>query len=196
MEYCILLLTLLKYWVDFNHCDSVPTTTAITNSDTTDNCTVEHHVYAEGDQGVTVELYKVMNGGHAWPAIGTTGGLNSPTLGVAVTSGNRNGDFNASLALWNFFRKKSLTTVGINEEENSENEVSVFPNPSNGTFTLSVENFQNSIVQISNSLGENVYESTLTNASSQIDLKTLPAGIYFYKVVNTTIINTGKIIIK
>ena len=160
-----------------------------------DSCTVEHYVYSGGDQGVTMELYKVLNGGHAWPTIDDTGGLNSPTTSIALTVGNRNRDFNASEVIWNFLSKKSLTT-DIEKESNSQSETHLFPNPSGGTFTLQVNDFLNASLTIFNSLGENVYKSELTSNSNQINIETLPAGVYFYQVVNKTTTSTGKIIVE
>jgi len=57
----------LQYWVDYNGCYPDPTTTALPDIDPDDGSTVEYIVYDGGDNGVTVEHFKVIGGGHTWP---------------------------------------------------------------------------------------------------------------------------------
>src|ERR1041385_3751203 len=58
--------TLLKFWVDFNHCSSTPAMNSLPDIDSFDGCTADHYVYSGGDSGTTVELYKIIGGGHSW----------------------------------------------------------------------------------------------------------------------------------
>ena len=66
----------LNYWVGFNQTNSSPVFTNVPNISTTDGCTAEHYVYENGTNGVEVEHYKIINGGHTWPGapviVGTT----------------------------------------------------------------------------------------------------------------------------
>lgn len=59
------------------------------------------------------------------------------------------------------------------------NEVRIFPNPSNGIFTVAtgVDN-ANASVTVLNVVGEQVYGATLTSQQSDINLSNQPAGIY------------------
>jgi polyhydroxybutyrate depolymerase len=52
----------LDSWIDFNN----TTTTATINSETIDGRTVEHYIYDEGDNNVSVEHYKYIGGNHTW----------------------------------------------------------------------------------------------------------------------------------
>ena len=52
----------LAYWVNFNQANTTPVVTNFNNNGTL----IEHFVYADGDNGATVEHYKVIEGGHVW----------------------------------------------------------------------------------------------------------------------------------
>ncbi len=84
----------------------------------------------------------------------------------------------------------------INENTPS-NSISIYPNPSHGKFTISslipIEN--NSIVIISNMIGQNVYNIPLTSTRQNIDVKTLTNGMYFVTVKNGNATSTIKIIV-
>jgi poly(3-hydroxybutyrate) depolymerase len=57
----------ISYWVDYNNCETTPTTTTLPDVDVSDGSTVEHSVYEDGDNGITTEHMKVIGGGHTWP---------------------------------------------------------------------------------------------------------------------------------
>ena len=57
----------LDYWSTYNNCQTTPSIIPIPDIDTTDGTTVEHHVWAEGENGTTTEHFKVFGGGHDWP---------------------------------------------------------------------------------------------------------------------------------
>jgi PKD repeat protein len=85
--------------------------------------------------------------------------------------------------------------VGITQL--SKNDVSIFPNPNQGTFNLQMNSLtaQNINIEIRNSLGVKVYsENGITfcgNLNKTIKLNNAPAGIYFM-----TIVNSGKNIVE
>jgi polyhydroxybutyrate depolymerase len=116
--------TLVSKWVDLNHCNPTPTVTDVPNTNTTDGCTATHYVYGGGDQGSTVEFYKINGGGHTWP-------------GTFFNIGVTNQDMNASLEIWRFLRKYRLSqfTTATSEAANASN-WKLFPNPASDHFTL------------------------------------------------------------
>lgn len=82
-------------WAQFNNCIQPPVITPVPNTVLTDSCTAEHWVYGSGDAGSTVELFKVLGGGHTWP-------------GANVTIGVTNQDMDASIEIWRFFSRYRL----------------------------------------------------------------------------------------
>lgn len=53
---------ILDYWIEFNHTITDPTLSTATHEGTT----IEHYVYDQGDNSVSVEHYKYIDGGHVW----------------------------------------------------------------------------------------------------------------------------------
>lgn len=80
----------IEYWRDYNNCNLTADTTLMPDLDLGDLSTVKHIVYNNGDNGVTTELFKVINGGHTWP-------------GSNISTGVTNYDINASVEIWKFF---------------------------------------------------------------------------------------------
>ena len=91
----------IEYWRTYINCAINSVTTSIPDINTEDNSMVEHIVYDNGDNGVTTELFKIIDGGHTWP------GTNFP-------NGVTNYDINASLEIWKFFSKYDINGA-VNE---------------------------------------------------------------------------------
>ena len=92
----------LDYWVKFNQCKKTKTV-SLPDVDPDDGSTVEKTTYTNCTGGSDVVYYKVLNGGHTWPggAVSSYGGLNQ--------------DFDASVAIWNFFSSHQLPRLGLEE---------------------------------------------------------------------------------
>ena len=72
--------------------------------------------------------------------------------------------------------------TGINQQVLSDNSVSIFPNPSNGQFTVAFDVEGNKTVVLYNSVGQ-VISTTTTDANSKVfDLSGYAKGIYFVTV--------------
>ena len=81
------------------------------------------------------------------------------------------------------FAFSGTVPIGINEGAAEISSVSVFPNPSNGTFTISAASPINTI-EIYNVLGEIVYtETAAATDNKQVNLSGQPAGIYLVQVL-------------
>jgi polyhydroxybutyrate depolymerase len=185
---CLPTDSVVKYWVNFNNCNSPATLTNLPDINITDLCTVEHYVYTSGNLDGTVELYKVINGGHQWPSELLTGGL----IGV----GNRNMDFNASAEIWRFFSQHRLVT-GIENYEIKNNDFVIYPNPSNGKFKINVNSNQNISIMIYNALGAMVLKESISSSRTDVNLENQPSGIYFYQATEkNNVIKSGKLIIE
>ena len=81
------------------------------------------------------------------------------------------------------------------------NNLSVFPNPSNGIFNISIENIQgvtkNNMVEIYNVIGEKIYTNpNFQQATNKIDISSYGKGVYFIKINVGEKIYSGKILVQ
>jgi hypothetical protein len=96
----------------------------------------------------------------------------------------------------------SVCTASVKNVSDKEN-VSVYPNPSNGIITLQAQGEElvdKSEVSVYNVLGEQVFTETLrsTQGGNTINLSNQPNGIYLYRVITETgaLLGEGKLIIQ
>lgn len=99
------------------------------------------------------------------------------------------------------------TTLGINEvKDKIGGEIKVYPNPSNGVFTLQSsvisghpDNYRE-LVEVYNMLGEKVYSNSYkpTANSYRLSLSNKPNGIYLYRVITEdgNLVGEGKLVIE
>lgn len=88
------------------------------------------------------------------------------------------------------------STNSLNETQSI---ISIFPNPSNGDFTIkSSTNNNKTFFIIYNTLGQNIYSITLNNTHTNINLSNYPSGIYLFRAFTETgnITSEGKFIIQ
>ena len=89
------LPSIMDFWANFNNCNSAPIVTNVPDINIMDGCTAEHHIWENGDNGATVEHYKIIGGAHTWP-------------GAIFPNGITNQDINASAKIWKFFSKYDI----------------------------------------------------------------------------------------
>lgn len=79
----------------------------------------------------------------------------------------------------------------------SENNISVFPNPSNGYITIAVTDFKQSLwtVEITNAIGQVIYTGIYKRSIENIDLSRFVSGVYIIKIVSEEITKIDKLII-
>lgn len=96
-----------NYWSNYNNTDTNPVVTNLADSAPNDGSTVEQNLWLNGDNCVSVQELKVVNGDHEWP--GSFGNM----------------DISASEEIWNFVSQFDLqgridcSSLSINEENNS-----------------------------------------------------------------------------
>jgi hypothetical protein len=80
--------------------------------------------------------------------------------------------------------------IFANLDENMTNLVSVYPNPTNGVFTVNISDVKATSIAVYNAVGEEVYQAKCNGNNAVIDLKNNAKGVYFIKVVtNDGILN-------
>ncbi len=112
--------------------------------------------------------------------------------------------FNAS-EMWvtsfgNGIKMGTITTTGVTKFESIANEeMTVFPNPSQGIFTVQLSEKvinENSFVQITDIQGREILKEDLNAAFTQLNLSGYENGIYFLSVKNTnSIFEVKKIVL-
>jgi hypothetical protein len=75
------------------------------------------------------------------------------------------------------------TEVGIFESTTTPSEIIIYPNPSSGQFTFSKLPAE-SIIEIFDMLGKQVFQATATNDSYTINISEQSKGLYFYTIIN------------
>jgi photosystem II stability/assembly factor-like uncharacterized protein len=153
------------------------------------NClkTIGTYVYAATSEGV----YYSKNSGIDW--FDMSQGL---PPAISITSLGTDGTYIFAGVQGNGVWKRLLSDItGVKEIYNVNNDLIIYPNPSNGIFTVAQSTQINS-VEVVNMLGETVYSSK-GNAENkkEINLSGLPQGIYFIKVNNENQSQVKKIVI-
>jgi hypothetical protein len=87
--------------------------------------------------------------------------------------------------------------TGLSVEESEELSLNLYPNPSNGSFTIRLD--ENSPVQVTvvNLLGQKVFENEYNESTIQLDLN-LASGTYFVRIQdsNSTAFSIKKVVVQ
>jgi len=162
--------TVIEYWVDYNNCNPTPEYTLLPDLDPNDGSTVELYVNEEGDNGVSVEHYKVIGGGHTWP-------------GNAIGGAGTNYDINASVEIWNFFARFDLNGItGIEQLGENKHQITIFPNPTNSYISIQLDFSEPLDYELISPLGKRVLYGVITSDNQQINLSHLPPDVYFLRI--------------
>jgi polyhydroxybutyrate depolymerase len=176
--------SVVKYWVRYNQCNATPNFSNVPNTNITDGCTAEHYIYPNGLSNSSVELYKIIGGGHTWP-------------GALVNVGVTNQDFSASKEIWRFFRKYKLNQLTSLAENNLFSQpISVYPNPSQSVLYINFDNtnVDELDIEVSDLFGRVVMRIKASN--NQINIDQLENGIYFLNIKKQSQIFTSLKFIK
>ena len=91
---------------------------------------------------------------------------------------------------------KSLQTTNNTEVDNKDF-MSIYPNPANNEFTISLNSIQNNIeMDVYDVLGNKVINKILTNETSTINIEQLSNGLYFVRLmdVNSNVVFTQRLV--
>ncbi len=90
------------------------------------------------------------------------------------------------------------TVTGINQLTVESGQLTVYPNPTLGQFTIQLSNYQNGYtVEIYNVMGEEVYQSVNKSPSGDlvVNLGSQPAGMYFVYLKSGEGVEVGKVLV-
>ncbi len=170
--------TVLRIWYNYNNCNHKPIITTLPNISTTDSSTITKYYYAPLSSDKEVVHYKVNGGGHGWPGA---------TFKHRSELGQNNMDIDASVEIWDFFRKHRLCDNSIVRVEETANEVNrIFPNPA--IHQISIE----STISI-NKINFYSIEGKLlltTTKNINIDISNFPSGILLIEISHKNGIKT------
>ena len=162
----------IAYWVSYNECETPATITSIPDTDTADGCTAEHQVYVNGNNGSSVEHYKIIGGQHTWP-------------GSAFGGVGTNQDIDACKEIWRFFSKYDIhgliNTSSIADQALTAT-VLVYPNPAVQHITIELPSDAPANYTISTLSGQVILEGSFQTMKEQLDLSLLSRGMYVLTV--------------
>jgi polyhydroxybutyrate depolymerase len=163
----------INHWVVFNDCNESPTIIEMPDLDPNDGSTVTQYIYSQGNSGVEVVHFKVINGTHTWP-------------GSNYDVGGTNYDIHASAEIWKFLSKFDsnglINTTFVENNFTPNSSVKIHPNPVSSQILLERMNNQDEKYQIFSQSGVEVLNGTLPSNQYSIDIKTLPNGFYILKI--------------
>jgi hypothetical protein len=195
----------------------VTTTYTLTVTDA-NGCTGSDMVVVTVDQAPVASFTYVITGGNNVTFTNTSTGSSpltftwdfgdgSPTSTLAnpTHTYTANGTYNVLLVATNacgsFTFSQTITVTGIGFEElSADGTIKVFPNPSNGLFTISVDiDLDQLQVDIYDLQGKQVYgsmdEHVISGFNRQVDLQGLADGMYTIRINTGNVLKTGKLII-
>ena len=162
----------VAYWVNYNECESTPAITSIPDTDGGDGCTAEHQVYTGGNNGSTVEHFKIINGEHTWP-------------GSAFGGVGTNQDIDACKEIWRFFSKYDIhgliNTTSV-EERIDPTTVFVYPNPANDAMNIVWPGDESTDYTLSALAGQLVQKGILSTGKNELDLTIVAPGMYLMTI--------------
>jgi len=153
--------SMVDFWVNHNNCDITPIHEHLPDTHN-DGFTVEHEVYANGDNGSALEVFKVNGAGHIWL--------------------NENNDINYTTEIWKFFSRYSFETAIISEEDKGLS-INIYPNPVTSSLTINALN--DCHVLILDVSGKALDNIKLVKGQNTVDILKFNAGTYFIKDVHT-----------
>ncbi len=143
--------------------------------------------YVVGSYG---NILMTSNGGSNWTSqtSGTSGFLNSVFF-TDASNGYIVGDNGIIIKTTNG------SGAGISDNGHVPERLKIFPNPASDKFTIETSyETRQGLLSIFNLNCQELLHQTITEATSNIDISSLPCGVYFVKLINDKTVQIGKII--
>ena len=122
------------------------------------------------------------NGAVQWYDCNTQQIINGATNNTYIATSS--GDYAAIITNGNCSDTTACKSYnGMNELQNANNELQVYPNPSTEKLNIKINSaFTHCNIEISNLLGEKIILQDIESTNTSVNIQKLPSGIYFIKV--------------
>lgn len=170
----------LTFWQNNNGCDTEPIIQQVPNTSTTDGTTSEKWTYVNCDGNQDIIHYKVFNGAHTWP-------------GALLLTGVTSKDFNASVVIWNFFKRYSLDGTVPSKDISATEEINVYPSPFGQELIIDAETAGTSI-KIYDIKGSLMISKSLDAGKNSINTDSWSTGTYLIHASNSKGTSTTKVV--
>jgi hypothetical protein len=210
--YSLSLYKSANQWKDFINIISIPniiTTTSITNITTT---TASGGGNITSDGGFPVTARGVCWSTTANPTISNTNNKTADSSGTGTFISNITGLISGTTYYFRAYATNSTgtaygsvltfkTLTNTDVTETNIEDIDYYPNPTNGIININIGsgNFTDCLVNITNSLGQKVYNSKLYTVKTTLDLtKISKSGLLFIQIINSkgAVIGEKKILIE
>ncbi len=95
-----------------------------------------------------------------------------------------------------YFLGEENFTTAIKQSTGSNTQITIYPNPTNGVFTVTSKDLTDASIQIFDMQGRVLKEENLITNQQQVDCSTFNAGLYLVKIYgNNTLQNTARLVI-
>ena len=168
--------------VGSNGCSGTNSTTITVNPSPTITAVAQRSVMCRGESNtLTVSgasTYTWSNGSTSTSSVVVITPSNNITFNYSVTGTSTDGCADGAEV-----SVKVLSCTGLLENNSQSASASVFPNPSNGLYTVQLNSIgNNSLIEIRNALGSIVLKQAVTEFETKLDLQNQANGVYFIQI--------------
>ena len=158
----------VDFWVNHNNC-TLESELELEDISTSDMSTVTHFKYTGGDNGSSVEHYRINEGGHTWP-------------GSIIPLPSTNHDIIASEVIWDFFKQYTLNGLLTVDEGVEEASFTMSPNPMS-EFTILKCSSKIQTLTIYNLQGKVLFNKAINDFEYTLEKGLLGSGMYIIELV-------------
>lgn len=160
----------VDFWVNNNNC-TLESELDLEDISISDFSTVTHFKYTGGDNGSSVEHYRINDGGHTWP------GSIIPLPGVVT-----NQDIIASEIIWDFFNRYNLDGLLAVDELLVHASFTMSPNPMS-EFSILKSTREIQMLTIYNLQGKKLFNTAVNDFEYTLESSLLGSGMYIIELV-------------
>lgn len=181
------------FWATNNNCSSEYLTINLPDLTQTDSSTVTLLEYQQCNQETEVIFYRINGGGHTWPG----GGELSDFLG------NINRDIHASIEIWNFFKRNTLSSSTAIRDIPDMMNLRIYPVPTEESLTIefALETEKNIQMDLYNTVGQKVsillpYQRLIGPQKIQVNILDVSDGLNYLHCQIGTVHHTYPILLQ